>query len=1726
MKKLFRSLLALALIFGLYVPQVLAFHPLFNEPISILAEADSLLSTSLEQPSFVGTGNLELDLKFSLPIKNVANPNIKVTLKDSANASFTIDLNDYPTMTRDNYTLGDQKGEFSIRKMEVVTKEDGNISYEDVKNGVDSSDVKYYAMTIYGLRQGTYSVTLSGNGYKDYTVTGIKLDDYAKRVTLSNDRGLFEVGDVNGDNAVDEKDIDGIIAHIGSKDAADLNKYDLDRDGEIQINDMAMAASSINGEVEKVSIENTMAIISADSFSIDESSTSIDGDIADLFTPDGSVGVHPSDTEAEISEENPAVISLDMKKPVEMGEIRIETGHDNVPEEMTVIVLDENDKEHEFKVAKQQVEAIAHKFTDKSSEGTIVVDLEGQIAVKKVTIKITKSSGKNLAEIAEVEFLNNVKEDVAPPEINIPSGLKANLGSEQVTLTWNGIPNVTGYEVLFQTLDTSGNVTKNEILQTTYTNYTVEDLKNYKDYRAAVRGVNGDWKGAYSAGIDFQPKASRKPPAPDMVNVTPTFAGLDISWKDMKDTLTYNIYYRALGAEEFEEIREYKGTSYKLRNLLPSTAYEVYISGNNPNGEGARSLKASGTTLAEGAAITPQYKLINKPNGGDITSHIKEVVSSLGTMSNGDNTALVDDDFHTYWEHTDWQVNASANYSFGAPIIVLDQEYTMDRFALTIPDSYTFSYKGGSYDPDSRDYNDVKVFYWSGDDVRSTQNSTMVHGTLELKKDKNNRSYYVLKLQKPIKANAVQFGITVANNKSLIQISEVKLYEYDSILGDVNALFTDDLHLVLADDVNEARLKELEERLNTIDKESGEYHPDKAAIQADIDYARRILNDEDLSKEVITVNQNITAKKHTGFSQLSELQPLGIVARPGETITIYMGTDTSVRPQVVFTQFYAEAGGWNVTKGTLNKGANVIEVPKVNSMDVDKGGAVYIKYPNQAPTKGTIKIRVSGGERIPMLDLYSNLSDEVESKAIISSYLTDLKNYVQKIRATDGFDENLSVINSTEIGTKNALFSVPATKVYDSIISGIEGDTTAQINRVYNSLLAFEEMMTIFYNHKGLSLTPEESVDMAPASRINIRAMRMFDGAFMYASGDHIGIGQASVPGLMQGIPNQGTGADMTTTGYFGWGISHEIGHQINQGNLAHAEVTNNVFALLAQTSDDKTAPRIADRMDRIYQKVTSNTLGKGTDVFVTLAMYWQLHLAYDDNYTFSDTNSIFAKINKESRRVNQDETLKSMSKDELLIALASKASGYDLREYYRHWGLASTEKVDSYIAGLNLKTEERPIWYINDSARRYRMNGGAKTPETTSITAFLSEEDPQNKRYTLTFNPIDGSDSRYILGYEIKRNGVPIMFTTETSFTDVIGALNNQALTYEVTAYDMYLKPTNTVKLKEVKVRHDGSINKEGFTIESNFKHNGEVVSYEDESFDSKKLSVNNLLDGKNSTFIGDTRISDKEVETVDKGDASIIIDLNSAMSVSGIAYTAGTDENGLLANTISKYAIYVSKDRNTWDKVKEGTFVLKESNNYKNTIYFDKIGTTGGNQLWTYNDISYIKIVSVGNKNGISGAEIDVIAPPGDNVELDNVGKLSKDYKYQGEDGSEKTIEAGSIVFTGNYRGNPTFNVMLMVDATNAEKVFDGENFLFAKLTDDGSVSEVADGTWFYVVSKETYEDMRKGSVRAELYRVNDPHTNDGERLTSTSLSLSDLAAYEELPDLNIVDSTKEVS
>ena len=62
--------------------------------------------------------------------------------------------------------------------------------------------------------------------------------------------------------------------------------------------------------------------------------------------------------------------------------------------------------------------------------------------------------------------------------------------------------------------------------------------------------------------------------------------------------------------------------------------------------------------------------------------------------------------------------------------------------------------------------------------------------------------------------------------------------------------------------------------------------------------------------------------------------------------------------------------------------------------------------------------------------------------------------------------------------------------------------------------------------------------------------------------------------------------------------------------------------------------------MVEVVASLTSNTLGKASNVFTQLAMYWQLHLAYDKGYnykTYADykeqlANLFFARVDTYAR--------------------------------------------------------------------------------------------------------------------------------------------------------------------------------------------------------------------------------------------------------------------------------------------------------------------------------------------------------------------------------------------------------------------------------------------------------------------------------------------------------------
>ena len=1718
---------------------------LFNNfsPLIALAMTDET-ATSMAIEGIKAKGNIEVELHLALPVRNREETNINLSIYDANKNKASISLNEMKNakdgILETHLKLGDENGQ-NIRTL--ITKRDlmGNVLSGDVT----SDNVVYYSINLYALDKGTYTIEFSGNNFVTYSIP-VTLKDFSQRITLSNEKGMFEIGDVNHDNKVDKDDENIMISAIESND---LSK-DLNLDGIVDIADLNYITAVISGTKGSPEIEDTSAIIDSENVSVEvPKDVTIEGNLSDLFNDNDSVVTLKS--EGEVSEENPIEFALDLggntkEEAVEMSEIRIGVGQ-NAPQKMKVKVLTaDGETEEIFIDDTTQGNTAIHTFTDEITDGTIKVNLGKQVAVKKVTIIITETSSSNLADIAKVEFLNNVKVQTTQPEgFGIPDNIKVDdTKSEQLTVTFNSVPNVTGYEVKI----VGPKMESGKVFQTTFTSFTIEDLKNYANYKVYVQSASQEWRSGWSEAIEASPKATRKPPKVDMVKATPSVGKIDFSWKAMDDTVSYKLYYREAGESEFTEIEVKTGSSYSLNGLKPATKYQAYVLGVNPLGISESYTLVEATTEAAGAAVVPKYKLIN--DGYDQTNkkttHIKDVKYTIGTMTDDNKFAMVDDDYNTYFTFNDWTAG-SHGYQWQMPTIILDQTYKMDEFVLTVPDDFPYSFKAGTYDSSSNQRNDTLVYYWNTDGEMNKDNGAVVPGILTSKKDDNGRPYYVLKLEKPIEANAIQFGLTNASNQKLIQIDEVKFYHYDSLVDDVAKLFTDDLRLELAEGVNQKTIDDLKERAD--EKDHGEYSPYRDSVLADLDYAEKILKDQAID-DVITLNPNIsnTYNNHVRFAMtISDYQPLGVVARPGETLNVYVGSQGNVNVQLVFTQYHAEASEWNKTSVNLKKGLNIIEVPKIGSSSDERGGSVYIKYTSVPNVNVPIKVRVSGGTKIPMVDT-TLLTSEEDKKKAIRKYVETLKTYNNTLseKYEGDFDPKTSVLGSTEIVTKYGLFSVSSVAVENALNSNTSNDDE-RVNRLYNSMEAFDEMMEFFYRQKGFVETDDaKSENRMPKARINIRYMQMFDGAFMYAGGYHVGIEYGSIAGLVQANKNT-----PTKTGYFGWGISHEIGHQINLNSTVFAEVTNNVYSLLAQTSNDHDLSRLEIQgYDKIYDKVTSHTIGRAQNVFVQLGMYWQLHLAYDKNKTFEDKDSIYARINKFARTYDN---ANKYSRDDLTILFASEAAEKDLTDFFEAWGLIPSAALKEELS--KFEKETRPIYYLNDTAWRYTLNKkDGITKGADILTASIQNTDAENKRVTINLGLTADKDK--ILGYEILRNGVSVGFVENkenvNEFVDNLGAENNRAYTYEVVAYDYYLTPTNKVTLDEIKISHDGSVKKDAFTISSNVMEEHEQVDPEDENMDYSKLNVNKLIDGNpNTGFDGIVKIKslshngDKVSLTTDKGNAYVIINLNNSMSVSGIKYTALVKDGELVENTIKKYKVYVSAtgEDKSWVLARSGEFKVTKDNP-EEKIYFMGQGTDSESQLWTYDGVGYIKIESDGNTSGLSGAEIDVIAPPGDNVEIStttddgqSIGVLKEDYCYlkdgctedeKDKDGNvigkKGQIKAGSVVFKGTYAGSPSFNVITIANANDASKMYSGEQIIFAEINSDMTVYEVAEGTWLYVMSKEQYEAMVavENSIRVYMYRVNNSETNEGQRLTSTSRTINNLPSYENLKQMIITDNS----
>lgn len=1628
-------------------------------------------------------------------------------------------------------------------------------------------------VTFSGLAPGKYTLDVTAPGFARYS-QDIQVTDQAYGIKLMTGfvsgydfsagkvhPGVILIGDVDGDGAVNGTDkkllTDSIDA--GSKDTA----FDLNGDGDVDLADLEYFTKGYEVKEDVVSTAEIGVPASMVSARCGDG-TIAQGDMGNLLAYGGTVRFSREDGKV-ISESTPVTAVFEFQEgSMETEGIVIEAGGANPVETASVSVEYNGGQSVTIPVPNngytrsvRQVQAGNVEVTQ-NADGTICIDLKQRVAVKRVTFTITKmqDATSTLAEISKVTFIGDMASRIPEPAADVPEHVSAVAGNASFTMEWKDCANVTGYEVYVTEIAEEGSTEdggqKEGMIQVSGNTLMVSSffeqkegsaaaeakIENYTKYKAKVRSVNGLWRSAYSEEITVEPRPTKLPDAPDNVSAAGKYKAVNVSWKKMKDSVTYNVYYKKEGDSTFTKAEGISENSFEITGLEDRVKYIIYVTGVNHLGEGKPSLTVSAVTKDLELAKVPRYKILNGAANGEVSPHIVGAVTGSGTMQDspkdtdaGTAWGSVDSNPGSYYLLNSWDGGGFNNLGNHGLIYEFDKAYKMKMIALQEP-----------IDQDTS-YGYAQIAYWDEAGRKSTLSKDKI--SVQKKADEDGRVYYMLRLVTPITAKKIQIGLARSVASGTVTVSEVYFYHYDPIEDDIMALYTDDLHTVLRSDVTQNTIDALRVRVNTKEDESGEYHPDKDMLERELETAEQILNET--LNDPVRIHSGITTNDVSrGFGGLNAWQPIGVTAAAGETITVYVGhslkrTGDKAALQLISTQYHSESSPMFQKIADLKIGRNEITIPKLWSVEEESGGALYAQYTGNG-VDDDYAVRVNGGAEVPILDLYQ-VADETERLSRISTYLTALDSYVSAMPSNHEklhkgssnknvqfeYDERECILGATDILLDTMMLSLPAAQV----ING----TNKNANTLLESAYAMEDMMNLFYQHKGLNKNAENPKDKIPSMHQNIRYQRMFAGAFMYASGNHIGIEYNETAGMVSGRRVSADENGKWSQGqYFGWGIAHEIGHCINQGAYSVAEITNNYFSVLAQARDTNGSVRF--KYEDVYQKVTSNTTGRASNVFTQLGMYWQLHLAYDKGYnykTYEDheaqlANLFFARVDTYARTPEKAPKPITLSgdKDQDLMRLSCAAADRNILEFFKRWGMVPDQGTIDYAN--QFEEETRAIYYACDDARAYQLSGGAQTTQPAEVS--IDNVTVTGAGNTVSMKLSTDIPAGNVLGYEIARYTTSkgqknnkrelVAFVTPASdsvsaveFQDTVTAYNNRAVTYEVTLIDKYLGKVATKMAEPVKISHESYLDKRDWTISTNnfTVLNVDTVTDIGEAADSScgteqeayiQRELQKAIDNNDSTAVAGTA-----------GDnAEIVLELNRSESVTAFCYRG---------SAISSYELYARDMNGGWVKAASGSLSGND------TVYF--AGGPDKKNIAAYQTTA-LRFVMLGQNGAqVSISELDALGVCGDNIEFGAspdtneqiaVGKLASEFRY-GPDAAD-VISPGAIVFVGSYKGNPAFNVAVLytengeiVSGKDESGTGKADSIILADIPENGPIQDVSDGTWIYWIdepyAQSAFGELAGQKVRAELYRVDNAQTNENERLVSDTLYITVPSTLEDI-------------
>lgn len=598
----------------------------------------------------------------------------------------------------------------------------------------------------------------------------------------------------------------------------------------------------------------------------------------------------------------------------------------------------------------------------------------------------------------------------------------------------------------------------------------------------------------------------------------------------------------------------------------------------------------------------------------------------------------------------------------------------------------------------------------------------------------------------PTEFKRVKFKFKKSKQNSAT-LNELMFYKPDEVYSSIPNLFTDGTMSELSEEFNSL------EKINAF-KEKAKNHPLYNDFNETIELAESLISNprkEDVLELEMRGDSISEAKKRKVWN-FQDWQITGLSARAGDKITVYVDVaEGDPTPTLLYKQSLTQHGG--ATSFQLKPGKNEITIPEINyesngiPKDVIQGGDLFFTNYKSDSQKRAPKVRIEGASKYPVFILGKSDENEV---------MKELEAYVEKIKAEPKTTPNIFAVSSNK-----SLEFVQATYALDWYKKN--NKTPKYTAEQWDQYIADAMGFWGFDNSKDVN------------SDFNFRIMPMVKnlsgGAFMNAGNGVIGIR----PG------NQ----DAILAANKGWGVAHELGHNFDTGGRTIVEVTNNMMPLFFE-SKYKTKTRITDQNiweNNTYPKVglddySNNELYNKADSthLAQLAPLWQLYL-YD--------NTFYGKFERQFRErdfgnKNREDIYKSW------VVAASDAMELDLTEFFARHGIRVDDKVKEDLA--KYPKPDKKIYYLNDLAMNYKGDGFTENAKVSVSTSG------SNGNIKLSFS-VDDENKDNILGYEIRRDGKYVGFTSNDSFVDTKSNLDEDGV-YVVTPYDRKL---NTLKPIEV---------------------------------------------------------------------------------------------------------------------------------------------------------------------------------------------------------------------------------------------------------------------------------------------------------------------------------------